>query len=201
MKIKTIFIVLLLLTISVSVICAQPPKERIAVLDFRLTSRMDENEALTLANYFRSKFSKTGKFTLMSRGEMKEVLEAQDFNEACTSAECAVSAGKLLSTQKIVIGDIGKIGNTYTIVIKLIDVSTAEIKKIEEDTYSGAREGLLVTVDVLAQKIAGTYKEKSNFWWYVGGGVAALGTAAAILLKKEKTEPAAGLPLPPDPPK
>jgi len=195
---KIIFTLVLLL--GVSALFAPPPKERIAVLDFKLISRMDMNEALTLADYFRSKVAKTGKFTIMSRSDMRDILEAQEFNEACTDAACAVNAGKLLSAQKIVIGKIGKIGRMYTVVIKLINVASGVVEKTEEDTYSGAREGLLQRVDILARKIAGTYKEKSNFWWYAGGAVIAAGTAAFFLLQEEKAEPVPGLPLPPDPP-
>ncbi len=176
------------------------PRTRVAVLNFRVIAGVSNQEALTLSHSFNSSVDKTAVFDLVSRSEMVEIFKENEFNQACTSAECAVQAGKLLASEKIIIGDIGKIGRTYTITAKLIDVKSGKIEKSQTEKYSGAREGLLKTVDVLARKVAGTYK--SYTWWYVGGGAVILGAAAAVLVQSLKPEPEeeTGLPLPPDPP-
>ena len=196
MKNKILLQAILVLALFSSILTAQSDKEKVAVLDFRLTVGMDPNEALTLTNYFRTKLSNTGKFRLMSRDAMIEIMDEQEFNEACNSAECAVSAGRFLQTDKIVIGAIGKISNTYTITIQIIDVKTAEINNTVADTYVGDRNGLLKTVVKLAEKIAGG--DGISYWWYAAGGAVISGIAYYFIQDDSKGKDKT-LPQPPKP--
>lgn len=198
-----LLLVLALITM-VTVGYSQPPQKMptCAVMDFNVRTGLTAGDALTLTDAFRSSLANAKKFRLVTRDKMKEVFEANDFNESCASSECAAKALQLLQTDKLIFGDLGKIGGTYTINIQMIDGHTGEIEKSLSEKYKGEQEGLLETAEVLAQKLAGTYKEKgSKTWWYIGGAALAGGGAAAyILMQPKKTEKAEGLPLPPDPP-
>jgi hypothetical protein len=62
---------------------------------------------------------------------MNEILKEQGFQmTGCTSSECAVEAGKILNVAKMVGGSIGKIGTTYTLDLRIIDVATGKIESI-----------------------------------------------------------------------
>jgi TolB-like protein len=159
----------------------------IAILDFNVISGVQKIEAMALTSKFRGSIAKTKKYTVLERNEMENILKEQDvtLTDICNTAECAVEVGKLLAAEKMIAGDIAKVGETYTIQLRLIDVTTSKIEETESQEYKGKPEGLLPIFDILAQKITGTYK-KSNTKWYVAGGVAVLGGAAAALLMGKK---------------
>ena len=200
-KVLSIFVCVAMIVLSYT----QEKKKTIAVLDFNVVSGLSATEAITLTNSFRSELFKTQKYNVLERKEMESILSEQAFTltGACNSAECAVEVGQLLSAEKIVIGDIGKIGQSYSITIRLVDVSTSKIEQSLGERYKGEPEGLLDIFKVMAQKLAGTYNEGTSIWWYIGGAAIAGAGAAAVLLLKE--EPASSeeqtIGTPPDEPK
>ena len=57
----------------------------------------------------------TGLFTVGERGEMDSILKEQGFQASgCTDIECAVKIGKLLSANKMLVGEIGKLGTKFS---------------------------------------------------------------------------------------
>ena len=121
--ISEIFIVLLI----VSTISAVD-KKTIAVLDLDAEG-VSPQEAIYLTNRIRHELIQTGKYDVLERSAMEEILTEQSFQmTGCTSSECAVEAGQLLGVQNMVAGSVGKIGSMYTIFLRLIDVESGEIK-------------------------------------------------------------------------
>ena len=176
----------------------QKKKETAAVLDFKVTEGLSKGESATLTNNFRSALSKTGKYDVLERTAMETLLKEQDMSltDMCDAAECAVQVGKLLVATKMVVGEVGKIGETYSLTVRIIDVSTGKVDISENQTYKGAPEGLIEVFGILAQKVTGTYKKKSNTLYYIGGA-AILGGAAAVLLGGKKSSAgASGIPDP-----
>jgi len=178
------------------------PSSRVAVMNFSVTEGLSTGESQTLTNIFRSALTKTQKFSVMPLDKMREVLETQEYNQGCSSLECALEAGKELTVERIIIGDIGKVEETYTISVQLVNVASRQVEKSEGEKYVGSRSGLIEVVERLAQKISGTYKEKKSYTWYYIGGAALIGGGAAayILSQPKKAETPEGLPLPPSPP-
>lgn len=59
---------------------------------------------------------------------MQDILKEQGFQQSgCVSDACIVEVGQLLGVRYMVAGSIGKLGRTYTMSIRLIDVQTGEI--------------------------------------------------------------------------
>ncbi len=186
-KIVVIFFIVGMFFASVSSLFAQKTKETIAVLDFNAISGINTSAAPTLTSIFRSELINTKKYYVLERSDMESILKEQAFSlsGACNSAECAVEIGQLLSAKKIVVGEIGKIGETYSITLRLVDVSTGKIDGSWDDKFQGKADGLIEVFKILAQKVAGTYEESNNIWWYVGGAVVVGATAAALLFGGE----------------
>src|SRR4030042_536036 len=112
---------------------------KIAVLDFSNTGGISNEESITLTNRLRSMLVRTNSMIVLERGKMDEILGEQGFQQTgCTSTECAVEVGKLLNVQKMVSGSIGRIGETYTIDLSLIDVATAAIEQSFIRDHPGA---------------------------------------------------------------
>jgi hypothetical protein len=87
----------------------------IAVMTFDAKGGLSPDEATLLSDRFAIELDKTKMVTLMSRSKMKEILELQKFSMNCSSTECAVEAGRLLSIEYMVYGSIGQIGSIYTL--------------------------------------------------------------------------------------
>ncbi|KAA3617182.1 MAG: hypothetical protein D8M58_03675 [Calditrichaeota bacterium] len=118
-------------------------KTAVAVLDFD-GDGISKQALVSLTNQFRGNLVEINSFTVLDRGKMDDILKEQGFQfSGCSSNECAVEAGKILNVQKMVAGNIGKVGDTYTINIFLIDVESSRIDKSSNRTYKGKVDGLL----------------------------------------------------------
>jgi len=101
---------------------------RVAVLDFELSGGIPSEYSLTFSDIFRQQLHQTGRFSVIERQRMEEILKEQGFQlSGCTSSECAVEVGQLLGVDEMVAGSIGKVGEMYFVIVRLIDVETAEI--------------------------------------------------------------------------
>lgn len=162
----------------------QTQARRIAVLDLR-GDGVSDSEARTLTDRLRSRLVNTGAFIVLEREQMDEILNEQGFQQSgCVSDECLVEIGRMVGVQEMVGGSIGKIGSTYTLDLRIIDVQSGRIMKTVSEDYRGDADGLLGVLDVAAQKIAGKkaeQKEEGSTWYYWVGAVVLAGAAAAVL--------------------
>ena len=143
------------LLLLLSTVLSAQAKESVAVLDLegRGISAM---EAATLTDRMRSELVKTGAVTVVERGQMQEILSEQDFQlTGCTSDECAVQIGELLGVTTMFAGSIGKIGNTYTIDVRTIDVQRGSIINTMTRDYRGEIDGLLREIERMAWSMVG----------------------------------------------
>jgi hypothetical protein len=153
--VKDFVIILLGIFLATTGYAQEEAKLRIAIIDFSTTGGLSSQETVTLSNRLNSMLVKTDAFIVLERGKMDEILKEQGFQQlGCTTTECAVEVGKLLNVQKIINGFIGKIGNTYTIDISLIDVQTAQIEKSFVQDYKGEIDGLLDIMETISAEIA-----------------------------------------------
>ncbi|MFC2088132.1 PEGA domain-containing protein [Calditrichota bacterium] len=136
---------------------------RIAVLDFGTSGGLTDMEAVTLTNRLRSMLVKTNSFVVLERGIMDEILTEQGFQQTgCTTTECAVEVGKMLNVQKMVSGTIGKLGQTWTMDISLIDIETSHIEKSFFQDFKGEIDGLLTEIESVAVQIANISAKKET---------------------------------------
>ncbi len=136
---------------------AQEKKKTIAVLEFASTGNLSKKEAITLTKRFRDMLVQTNTFKVLERDKMDAILKEQDFilSDDCNSAECAVQVGQLLGVEKMITGDIGNVGNTWTIGLRMIDMSSGEIERTETLDFQGAIDGMLEVMRQAAYVFAG----------------------------------------------
>ena len=165
MKTAISFFIVLILLPS---LFAQEKKTSIAVLEFQSGGSLDKTEINTLTNRFRGLLVKTQAFNVVERERLNEILKAQDFimSDACNTAECAVQVGQLLGVESMIAGDIGKLGETYTVDIRLIDVQSGGIIQSETMDYQGKVDGLLGVLKNLADGFAGKVGVKAQKKFY-----------------------------------
>jgi TolB-like protein len=184
-KIKTYILIILL--IPAVLLCQQNnsnSKITLAVLDFKAVNGIDQSEAILLTNKFRSDLLNYSNYIILAREEMEAVLKEQGFSISglCSSEECAVEIGQILAASKIVVGEIGKIGATFTITVKLINVSTSEIERMIVKKYVGRRDDLLNVFDEIARELAG--KKSSHLFKYLS--IPIIGGAITYFIIKPK---------------
>lgn len=160
---KPLLGVFLLFTLLTGHVFSQSKKTTVAVLDFQSSGGFEKSEMTILTNRFRNMLVQTNTFDVLEREKMNEVLKAQDFNisDNCNTAECAVQVGQLLGVQAMIAGDIGLFGETYTIDLRTIDVTTGKIMQTQTQDYVGKRDGLLGVMQTMANALAGVLEKRS----------------------------------------
>ncbi|UCH10683.1 MAG: hypothetical protein JSU61_01980 [Fidelibacterota bacterium] len=144
----------MVLLIHPSLLTAQG-KESYAVLDLEGRG-ISALEAATLTDRMRSEMVKTGAVTVVERGQMQQILSEQDFQmTGCTSDECAVEIGQMLGITKMIAGSIGKIGSTYTVDLRTIDVASGAIENTMTRDYRGEIDGLITEIEHISWELVG----------------------------------------------
>jgi TolB-like protein len=118
MKRKILMIILLLIATETT----PAEKMRIAIMDFQ-GKDVSTSIANTVSELIRTEMINTGRYIVIERAQMGEILKEQGLQQAgCTDISCAVEVGKILSAKKILIGNIMKLGKTLIINGRIVDV-------------------------------------------------------------------------------
>lgn len=186
---------ILLLLVLASIAFSQ----KIAVTDFKPLGPIQKDELQVLSERFRSQVVQTEKFQVMERNEMLALDQELALQLSEGFDEKAVAeAGRRQGAEFVVIGYIGKIRDTYTVDIRMVNCTLGNIESSFSEDYKGDIDGLVGLMEKVAKRMAGI-EEQSNLWMYLtGGGVAAVVTLAIILTGGD--DGPQGLPEPPSPP-
>jgi len=210
---KLIAILMALLTVlsplAPGVAWAQKAGKRtsVAILDLE-PKGVPESEVSALSDRLRTELFMTDAFDVMERGKMQEILKEQGFQQsgACNSDACAVEVGQLIGVEKMIAGSLGKVGRTYSVNLRMIDVKTGRMERSVTKDYEGDIDKLLTQVmKTVAQVMANSVSGKSaaaslateeeskpvyKKWWFWGGiGGAAVGGILAAVLGGGKSSP------------
>ncbi len=115
----------------------------IAILDFEGIG-VSAEEARVLTNRLGTHMVQLGRYQVIERGQMEQILNEQDFQmTGCTSNECAVEIGQLIGARQMLAGSFGRLGTVYTIDMRIIDVATGRIFKTTSYDIEGSINRLL----------------------------------------------------------
>jgi len=158
-----------------------------ALLDLRGGTSISKEIINTLSERFQRELELTDTFDLISRKKVKSILNQTGFQTAgCSSVDCAAEAGKVLNVKKMIIGDIGQIGGTFTLSIFVIDVPSSKAEhSIIKDFYGKVDDLLIITreiADDISEKYTITKKTGNYLWYWIGSGVIAGSTLLWVLL-------------------
>jgi hypothetical protein len=222
MKIFCLSLVLAL-ALAAAAPAQQPHRVKAAILDLD-SKGISESEGAALSNRLRAEMFQTGAFDMMERDKMQALLQEQGFQQsgACNTNACAVEVGQLIGVEKMVAGSLGKVGKTYSVVLRMVDVGTSRVEQSVSEDYTGEIDRLLtVVMRNIALKMAAAAQGRTmapgampraagkplykKWWFWTGlGAAAAGGTAAALLMGGGETAVEGPtdntLPLPPNPP-
>jgi curli biogenesis system outer membrane secretion channel CsgG len=113
MRCKKIIICLILLLLLTPIITSA--ETRLAVMDFKAKG-VSHTVADNVSELIRTELINIGKYTVLERSQMSEILKEQSFQmTGCTDVSCAVQVGKLLSARKIMVGSVMQVGSKIVI--------------------------------------------------------------------------------------
>ncbi|MCK5598409.1 hypothetical protein KAI78_02195 [bacterium] len=126
-----------------------------AFIDLQEGNAVNKGLVLTISDYFRTQLVNRGKYLIVSRESMEDILKEQQYQiSGCTSQECLVQMGKVLGVRSMFVGTLGKVGSIFLLNIKLISVETGEI--IEATSAEAAsEEALLEKIRHMADELSG----------------------------------------------
>ena len=129
-------------------------KMSIAVMDLE-PQGVDSSIARTLSEIMRTELLNTGRFKVLERAQMDRIIAEMKLQQTgLTDTENAAQLGKLLNVEKLIIGSVGRMGNTYQLNVRLVDVLKAVTELAERTECPAKEEKLPATITDLINQIA-----------------------------------------------
>jgi TolB-like protein len=175
---------------------------KVAVLPL-VAQGVDSSASQIVTDALSSELINTGSIRVMERSQLNSILTEQGFQQsgACDGNECAVQIGKLLSVDAMVVGSLGKLGESFTINVRVIDIATGEVVGSSRQMQRGAIDKVVADAlpkvsselaEAMGSRMGGEPKKGSTWGYWVAGGVAVTGgVIAALLLSKDGAAPPA----------
>ncbi len=97
-------------------------KMRVVVLDLNPIG-VSKTESRAISKLLESDVVDSRLFLVVERDQIDEILKEQGLQQTgCTDSACAVEIGKLLSANKILMGEISRLGRTIILTLRIVDV-------------------------------------------------------------------------------
>ncbi|NWF91146.1 MAG: hypothetical protein HXY50_17000 [Ignavibacteriaceae bacterium] len=128
MKLISIVIVFLVLSLSAY---SQLTQEIAAVLPIKCSGFDNENLSEIITELTQDAFIKYSNYKIVEKSQVNKILNEQGF-QISGLTENAVEAGKLLATNKVVVGSLVKLGTELTLSLRLVDTQSGEVLKSEK---------------------------------------------------------------------
>lgn len=125
--------------------------------------KVDSIDARTISDALSDNLLQTKKVRVIERSQINQILQEQGFQNsgACDNQSCAVEIGKLLGANRIIIGSISKLGRTYAMFAKLVDVQSGEVIRSSQKNIEGRLETILTDiVPIIAKELVGINQQK-----------------------------------------
>ncbi|MBN1294018.1 MAG: hypothetical protein JXB48_19435 [Candidatus Latescibacteria bacterium] len=162
MKEKTALICFFVLALSgflfaFSAFAQEKESYTVGVLDLD-PAGVSKTEAMVLSDELRFHIAKIlrsdeylrsgiDKYEIIERTEMEKILNEYEFQfSGCVSDSCAIELGKMMQLDRMVLGSVGLIGQTYTVSIRMIDIQTAKSMAIANRHHRGEIDDVLGVV-------------------------------------------------------
>ena len=119
--------------------------------------------AALISELLRVGLVKAGVYEVLDRSSMKEILGEQVLQlTGVTDPDTAVKTGKLLSCQKLFVGQFTKLGKRYILTFQCVDVETGKVD-FADSTQASAEEDLPGSAEYLVGRmLKGWYR---YLWW------------------------------------
>ncbi len=150
LKVLTFFLVIFM----VDTLLYAQNKTRIAVLSFE-AKNVNQETAEAVADILSTELFNTNRFDVIERQAINKILEEQKLQmTGITDMSQAAEIGKVLNVEKILIGSVSRLGQTYIINTRLVGVETGALELAENIKSQGGEDGLPTAIAQLVSKIS-----------------------------------------------
>lgn len=138
-----------------TLVCHANAKTRVAVIDFDAKAGIKAEMSSLLSDILRSELFGSEPFELINREDMVAILDEVKFQQsgACDSTTCVVQMGQALGAEKMIVGSVGRLGSSYVITIKLVDISTAKNDILFTEYHDGEEKDLRRVIKNVSVKL------------------------------------------------
>ncbi|MGH7599513.1 MAG: hypothetical protein ACREOI_24420 [bacterium] len=128
----------------------------LAVLPLEIGGRITMEEGAALTSRLSAELAAAGIFVITDQSIVESTMQTAGLSgTGCSSTDCGMQAGKLLSTQLVVNGSIRKVGQLYFVEAQMIHSNSGQVvQKVSED-FDGDFERLLNFMTPVARKLVG----------------------------------------------
>jgi hypothetical protein len=132
-------------------------RSAVAVLDIQGTG-LDPNLLPTLTEVLTVEINDLGMYKVVAGRDVQAMLgfEKQKDMLGCTDAACLAEIGGALGVDRIVVSQITKVGSTYVVNIKIINIRTADAEGRVYETVKGEVDALIETIKKSVVKLLGS---------------------------------------------
>lgn len=136
---------------------------RVAVVGLEAKTGLSQEKADLLQDVLQNALLRTGRFELIERRKVKEIVKEQRwqiseyFNE-----ETVVEPGNLAGAEELLVGTVGRIKACYVVELRFIDVATGKVLRTVDQQYEGDEEDLFLLIQVAANRAAKEVTEKKE---------------------------------------
>ena len=116
---------------------------------------LKDSEVRTLTERLQGELVKIGGYTVVERKKIEKVIQEQKFQmSGLIDEKYLIDIGKMLGAELIVLGNVGKVGNIYTVSARIVNSKTAEIlRSANYDTGTSISNLLTVGMANIAHKL------------------------------------------------
>lgn len=134
-------------------------RPRMACLEFRKGNEQAGQYITTVQEMFCTGFVESRRFTVVEREQIEKILKEKQFAQTgVVDARTARELGSVLGVSFLLIGSVSKLGETYEIDARLVDVATGETETASHgscSSESGLRSAIGGIVNDLNRKFSG----------------------------------------------
>lgn len=136
---------------------------RVVVVDLKAQG-VPKTKAMIISNMLRNDLVNDGRFIVIERNQMESILKEQGFQQTgCTDQACVVEMGRLLSANKMIVGEVLGADNTLYITVRVVDVEKGVVDFAEKEISQSEERFDKVTASLtkkLTDKIEDNYKKQ-----------------------------------------
>ncbi len=155
------FVIIYLFFLSLSLFSEEVKKIKVSVMDLKAEIGVDSRVVNLLYEVILSEFQKYSNVSIISKSDITSMIqhEAQKEILGCNEDSCMAEIGGALGVDKIVLGNVGQIGTSFIITLKLADVKNATVENRISKTITMDENKLVPLVKILANELFKSFKE------------------------------------------
>jgi len=159
MKRPEFYLLLVFLLTTLCIPSASFAKEKLAVMELKAKGDAKQSIAEALSVEVRDAIHNQGEYEVLSKEDLAAIADRTRMRQSlgCDDTQCLIDFGQAIGTKYMVVGSISKLGDTYSINLRLIDTESkdAGVKNRASKKCKCAEDELFGTAKAVAALVMG----------------------------------------------